>query len=267
MQVIRIYTVFAILFLGTPLAFANEDPPIQEVEQSDSSEDISPSPGLLTLRAGVESTMMLAVGTIWYWLDRERNVADWDFESWHQRFVREAFRYDNNLFAINFALHPLSGSAMYGVSRINRMSVLASYAFAFLTSFSWEWLLEFRERVSINDQITTPTAGLAIGEFFVKLGRYLNSAPRGTPGQKALAWTLGFPVAIHRAMDGESTPLDVSVNEDGYAAPMWSRFYLSAGFSHVQAAKHSWLASIFLEGEFVEISRYRERGKTKGRIL
>jgi hypothetical protein len=160
----------------------------------------------------------LAVGTVWYWLDKERNTADWDYTSWTQRFDRDAFRYDNNAFGINWVWHPFSGSAFYGVSRSNGLHSGWAFAASFLTSFGWEWLLEFRERVSINDQIATPTAGLAIGEPLHRLGAYLQTAPNGgSRGRRALAWLFGPAHAFHRAVDGDRTPSGARTDAFGYA--------------------------------------------------
>ena len=81
---------------------------------------------------------MLAGGTTWYWLD-DRNIVDWDFDSWEQRFSEEAYRFDNNEFPINFIGHALNGAAFYGLSRSNRMDVLSSFLYGAVTSFVWEF--------------------------------------------------------------------------------------------------------------------------------
>ncbi len=225
-----------------------------------------PSPGLRALRAAVEQTVILALGTAWYWLDKKHNVADWDFDSWRERLSGEAFRYDNNAFAINWVFHPASGSAMYGLPRANGMSVPAAYAYAFLTSFTWEWMLEFRERFSINDQIATPTAGMALGEFLVKVARYLNSMPRPSLGRRVLAWTAGLPAAMHRAMDGRPAPTGPT-DRFGYALPLWRRFLLSAGPRHVQrGASGAWLGELRFAGELVELRRFLEPGRRRRRF-
>jgi len=180
------------------------------------SNEVGPRfPGLRTF---VEMSAFLAVGTVWYWLDKERSTADWDYTSWTQRFDRDAFRYDNNAFGINWVWHPFSGSAFYGVSRSNGLHSGWAFAASFLTSFGWEWLLEFRERVSINDQIATPTAGLAIGEPLHRLGAYLQTAPNGgSRGRRALAWLFGPAHAFHRAVDRARTPSDARTDAFGYA--------------------------------------------------
>ncbi len=218
------------------------------------------SPGLRALRAAVEETLVLLVGTAGYWIYKEDNVVDWDFGSWRERFAAEAFRYDNNDFATNWAIHPTTGSAMYGLSRANRMPVPAAFAYAFLSSFTWEWVIEFRERFSINDQIATPTAGMALGEFFVKTARYLNSAPRPNVGQRILAWTAGLPVAMHRAMDGAPQPSGPT-DRFGYSMRLWRRYSLSLGARHVQSGEgEEWLGELRFGGELVDLPHFLEPG-------
>ena len=118
------------------------------------------------LRAGIESVVGLAGGTAWYWIDRERQVADWDFPSVKQRFTLEAWRYDNNPFAINHIWHPTSGTLFHLAGRSNDLSLPVSAGYGFVASMLWEYALEFREKISVNDVMVTPGAGITMGEFF-----------------------------------------------------------------------------------------------------
>lgn len=181
------------------------------------------------LRALVEETSVLAIGALWYWADRDRNLADWDFPSWKQRFSGEAWRFDNNHFPINFIAHPLNGGAFYVLPRLNDHGLAVSSAYAFMTSFAWEFLIEFREKVSVNDLIVTQGAGMPIGEFANKLFRYVNGIPENASlGKKILAWTLGFPYWAHRAVDGDPTYADGPFDGHGYASAIGS--HLFAGY-------------------------------------
>ncbi len=168
----------------------------------------------------------LASGTTWYWIDRERQVADWDFPSIKDRATFKAWRYDNNTFPINFIWHAFNGVAFHVASRSNNLSLSESVGFAFLTSSVWELGLEFREKVSINDFVTTTTAGTSIGEFVHWLGRYVSSAP----GHSVARWTVGFPYALQNNWDDRvdalvGTPTDAL----GLSADIWHRFRFSYG--------------------------------------
>src|SRR5690606_10769561 len=75
-----------------------------------------PGPRYPGLRTFGELSIILGVGTLWYWIERDRNVVDWDSGSWRQRFSREAYRFDNNSLGMNFLGHAMSGSAYYGIA-------------------------------------------------------------------------------------------------------------------------------------------------------
>lgn len=155
-------------------------------------------------RAALEMATVLALGTAWYWAYRGDNANDWDDPDLSARVSGEAWRLDNNGLAMNFLAHPLSGSAFYALSRANHLNVPMASTYAFLTSFAWEYVVEFREKVSINDVIVTPGAGIAMGEFFNKLALYVNSStkPPGT-AVNVVRYTTGPTVALTRWLDGD----------------------------------------------------------------
>lgn len=177
------------------------------------------------LRTILEEATFLGLGAAWYWIDRDRNLADWDFPSWQQRFSGEAWRLDTNEFPINFAGHALNGGLFYSFARANDHGVPVSLLYSFGTSFAWEFLLEFREKVSINDMFYTPLAGLPVGEFAHRLWRYVNGlSPEASTGHKVVAATVGFPVWVHDAMDGEAYADSGPFDELGFGAGMTHRF-------------------------------------------
>ncbi len=160
--------------------------------------EIEPHPG----RAALAMAAMLTLGTSWYWAYRGQNAVDWDDPNLRARVSGEAWCMDNNGIAMNFLAHPFSGSAFYAVARANHLGVATSSLYSFTTSFIWEYVIEFREKVSINDVVVTPGAGIAMGEFFHKLGLYVNGAlTQTTPAASALRYATGPTVAIDRAID------------------------------------------------------------------
>lgn len=152
------------------------------------------------LRPALEIALGLGAATAWYVLD-DRNVLDWDHPSIEQRFNGDAWRFDNNRFSLNYIWHPLAGAGMYVLARGNQLGVGTSFAYLFVGSTLWEYVVEFNEKVSINDMIVTPLAGFAVGEFFHKLARLASDAPEGERSP-AFSWTAGFPVHAHRRWDG-----------------------------------------------------------------
>lgn len=182
------------------------------------------------LRTWIEMGIALGLGTTWYWLDRERQVADWDYPSLKQRLTLEAWRFDNNPFDINFFWHTFNGLGFHVLGRSNELSLPAAAAVGLVTSLVWEIGLEFREKVSINDVITTTGAGVAAGEFLHWFGRYINSGTGDNIFEQALKWTLGLPRAIHNTLDDRieytSTPDNLGLNSD-----IWHRFDFSGGMA------------------------------------
>lgn len=165
-----------------------------------------------------EVLAFLGAGIVWYAADDERNLADWDFPSWEQRFTLEAWRFDNNHFPINWMGHPLSGSAYYAFPRANDHSVWVAATYSFMTSFVWEFVVEFREKVSVNDMIATPGVGIVVGEFAHKLWRYFSGVPKESSTlQDVLAVTLGFPIFARNAIDQRPQFVEGPYDELGYS--------------------------------------------------
>jgi hypothetical protein len=219
------------------------------------------------LRASVEMVMILGAGTAWYWLDRERQVADWDFPSIKQRLTFEAVRFDNNDFWINFIAHPLDGAAAHALARANHLSLAESFGYSLATSLAWEYLLEFREKVSINDIIVTPVTGVVVGEFTHRLGQVLN-APR-PPGaerwwHQVLGWAFGPTVAIHDALDAPRAADGALVPEDASTRPdIWHALDLSYGWADIDIGEpeHQSLHTLRFDGRLAAIPGYLRPGR------
>jgi len=218
-------------------------------------------------RALAWQASFLAAGTVWYWSDKKTNSVDWQLDSWRQRFDRSSYRYDTNVYPMNFVFHPMAGSAFYGLARANGVGILPSAAYAFGTSFGWEWGIEFRERVSINDMIVTGPSGVVLGEFFYKLGRYLNSAPGGgSRRNRVSAWTAGFPVAFHDWMNNRPrVATSVARDEYGFSADFWRRFRLSYGYVRANPtdAPNFDLHGVQFEGEIVALPGFLREGESR----
>lgn len=178
-------------------------------------------------RAAFEVLGVLAIGTAQYWMNVKTNSQDWDYPEWSRRFDTSAVRFDNNTHVTNNVLHPLAGAAYYGLSRANGLGVGASALYTLAASTIWEWGLEWREKVSINDMFATTLGGIAIGEFLTQLGLYLNSAPSTTPARDVARATLGFPVWIHDRLDRRQLEAPAARDRLGFSAAYRHRFALA----------------------------------------
>ena len=185
------------------------------------------------LRTTLELVGVLAVGTSYYWIVSDPNKQDWDYIDIKDRSLHVEVKFDNNMFRTNFLLHPMAGTVSYWVARSNGLSIYASFASSVLSSASFEFLLEWLEKPSINDLIVTPFGGVAAGEFLFHLGDYLNSAvDGGNTGQRVLAYSIGAPQAIHDALDGDRVRPS-SVNEMGYTSAYWHSFKFAFGLADI----------------------------------
>src|SRR6185503_7898684 len=128
------------------------------------------------VRAAAEALIWIGLGTAYYWLDPLANSEDWDDPSVFEKLSGDAVSFDNNLVSTNFILHPLAGAAIYGSSRINGLSVPASFAYVAASSLAWEFAFEWREQASLNDLLFTSIGGVSLGEFFFRLSDYASSS-------------------------------------------------------------------------------------------
>jgi hypothetical protein len=177
-------------------------------------------------RAAIEMAGLLALGTAHYWMNAETNSKDWDFPRWSERWDSRAVRFDNNRAVTNNVLHPLAGAAYYGMSRANGLGVGSAALYTVASSAIWEWGIEWREKVSINDMIATTVGGVAAGEFFVQLAAYLNSGSETNGFHQAAKTTLGFPVWIHDQMDRRKPEAPSSRDNLGFSSKYAHRFSL-----------------------------------------
>ena len=210
-----------------------------------------------------EETVFLAVGTTWYWLAKDKNLVDWDRPSAKQRFSLDVIRFDNNDFPINYTLHPWSGAAYYAAARTTGSSILVSSVYAVGSSVVWEYGIEFREKVSISDLIFTPAVGVSIGEFFSRLGLYVNR-PAGKAGvlQRIAGVVFGPMQAFSDAVTGERSVAKSPPDDLGLSSALFHSFRAHAGFALQKAGRHEAALSDFgVGGAFVAIPSYRRKGR------
>lgn len=176
------------------------------------------------LRTALELGGVLGLGATWYWIERDRQVADWDFPSIRDRFRRDNYVNDSNSFPINYVWHSLGGLYYHVAARSNDLGLLESTAFGLGASLAWEYGIEFREKISLNDILFTTGAGVAVGEFVHWLGRKLQE-PGGGVARDAARWSIGVMQSAHDTIDGRRI-----------AGPAISRvFRISSGYAHASA--------------------------------
>ncbi len=188
--------------------------------------------------AALESAAVLGIGLSYYWLRADFNRVDWDRPSLGDRVTFGAWRFDNNSNLFNHILHPLAGANFYGTARVNNLSVLQSSIYSATASFVWEFALEWRELVSINDLIFTPISGVAVGEFLFQLGDYLTSTPATRPWHTIGAYTFGLYRSAHELAARSRKPIALPVDNLGYSTAYWHRFYLAGEMIGIAGSDH-----------------------------
>jgi hypothetical protein len=182
------------------------------------------------LKTVVEETLLLGLGTLWYWRSPSLSDADinWDWTDWKAKlFSTKDIVWDDNLFDTNVVSHPRAGFSYYQIARGNGFGFSASFLSAVLASTAWEYLSEFIEKPSLNDLIVTPVAGTVIGEASYQVGRYFASGPPNAVNQ--LGALVFSPVATINSWASGHDAARV-LNPMGERQP-WHRFEFGAGAS------------------------------------
>jgi hypothetical protein len=221
------------------------------------------SPETHHLIALSEDVLFLAIGTTWYWLARDKNLVDWDRPSAKARFTLDVIRLDNNDFPINFTLHPWSGAAYYTAARTNGISIAVSSLYSLGATLAWEYGIEFREKVSLNDLIFTPLTGITLGEFFSRLMLYVNRFPtRPTLAQRTFGVLFGPMQAFTDAVTGQNQVVGGPRDNLGLSANQPHRFYFHAGVAFQSAQQYERaLATFGFDGSFVSVPSHLRPGR------
>lgn len=138
-------------------------------------------------RAWAELGLVMAYSQTRYWIEYAKFIEDWQFRlTWKDQrrriFTLEAVRFDSNNFSINW-IHAFAGVLYYNVARSNNLTWPQSLLYCMAGSLWWEYVAEWREVISINDNILTGIGGFAAGESWYQLGKYF-------AGRKGLFYSL-----------------------------------------------------------------------------
>jgi len=216
------------------------------------------------LQAALEAGIFLGLQTVSYWARPAANQFDWDDPAFKSRVNLSAVRFDNNLAFTNFVLHPLSGGGSYWIARTNDVSVPESELYTAAASIVWEFALEWREEVSINDMIVTTAGGIPLGAFASQLSDYLNSTPENPTLEKTTAKTvLAFPKLLHPwRVDPNSGDGRLPPDSLGFSSAFWHRFRIGYENAVVDDGKgQDRLNCIQADGELVSMAGFLGPGR------
>jgi len=191
------------------------------------------------VRAGLEVGAVVVIGFVDYLLNTSARggiVKDgdrmWDLRyAWPDlrgKLVGEAYELDANRFATNYAAHPFAGTMYYTVARSNHLGFVESALFSTLGSATWEYFGEIRERVSVNDLIATPAAGIAIGESTMQLAGFF-ARGKNNASNRLLSFFFAPVKTVNEIFDGAETKRDEHLDALGFPSQPWHRFEIFAG--------------------------------------
>lgn len=194
------------------------------------------------LRAAAENAIVVALELFIYWHDPRSNSQDWQFPDVVSKLEsKDAVRFDDNLMRTNYLYHSFAGASHYLFTRVNGFGVPESFATAAAFSTLYEFVLEWRELVSLNDLIVTPLGGAAAGELLHQLGNYLNSEPPHVhtrvrqPAENVLRdgaqVTIGFPRRLHDNFDDPPYPVRLERDSLGLSSAWGHEFRVWTGLT------------------------------------
>lgn len=210
------------------------------------------------LRATIESAGIYLYHAIRYWSLYSTFIEDWQFHlTWEDQKKRLfLWEFDSNPFKPNWT-HAFAGVVYYNAARTNNLSFLESVLFGVAESMCWEYIAEWREVVSINDQIFSIFGAISCGEPWYQLGKYFNE----TPG--IVNYLIGFLnpyFKLHQLLDGKKARRLPS--KTASVSPAMDLFL---GLRSLRSGQTSWGSEIFTwryQGEIITLPEYGRPGET-----
>lgn len=222
------------------------------------------------LTAVLEAGAVLGLGALAYNLVYSNELPNtwryhFNWESYREKFSSKGVRFDDNWAPFNVVGHPLSGAIYYLMSRSNGLSAMESFLYVFTVSSIWEYLVEFRNEVGLNDMIFTPLTAFALGESMNQLG-LLFARSSDTLAHRVLAGIFGQPILFNQWFHQNAPKTSEKLNSLGISTDLWHRFDFCSG-----VGVHSSKGSLEFNGEFngtlgfesriVQINQYQENAK------
>ena len=144
--------------------------------------NMGPSPSHYFWRTMGEMMVLNSFGLMNYFLvQRDDNMVDWEYQPTPDGFKKkmtDGWSLDTNNFRTNSLYHIYSGVIYYQAARSNNYEPFASFVWTLAASTFWEYIGEYREQVSTNDQIFTPMGGVIFGEGLRQLSLWAERGMR-----------------------------------------------------------------------------------------
>jgi len=135
--------------------------------------------------------------------DGKRTYATNPSTFWYQ-LSHQDWHFDQDTFKVNQFGHPYEGATMYGLARSSGLNYWQSLVYSNAGSFLWEMAGE-NSRPSINDLITTGSAGSLLGEALFRMAGLVLEENGGNPpfGHRLAAAAISPTTALNRSVFGK----------------------------------------------------------------
>ena len=227
-----------------------------------------PAPSLHrnTGRALFEIGSVMMYSQVRYWLNYAKFIEDWQFHfSWKDQkrrfFTFETWSLDSNAFSLNWT-HAFAGALYYNFARTNHLSWPQSFLYSLSGSLWWEYVAEWREVISINDNIMTSFGGYAAGEAWFQLGKYFIG--RNGFFNRLLSF-IDPLMKLNHWLDKEQGK-NLSLGPE----PGWHSFRFFLGQRNMPASSGVGLQTDFIAGfhtQIIHLPDYGKPGKTKRMVM
>lgn len=204
------------------------------------------------------------IDSIRYWATYSQWIEDWQFElTWEDQkkrfFSFTANKFDSNPFITNWT-HVLSGAIYYNVARYYGLNKLESILFEFSSSLWWEYVTEWREVISINDNFFSGIGGLPFGEVLYRLGSYFSNRPGAL--NKIVGYVFNPVMALNDLLGSSKWKKKPDFPES--SRPLFKFYYGPKQVSYRgEKGSSSLLFNLGLEADFNTIPDYGKTGTTK----
>jgi hypothetical protein len=216
---------------------------------------VSRNPG----RAFLEIGTLMTYSMVRYWLNYAKFIEDWQYHfSWKDQrkrfFTLQAWKFDSNAFSLNWT-HSFAGVLYYNLARTNHLSWSQSFLFSLGGSLWWEYCAEWREVISINDNLMTGFGGYAAGEPWFQVVDYFIGHKGILNG---LLSFLNPALKLNHWLDGRRGRTPAPIPEPG-----WHDFRLYIGQKRMPTTSGMGLENNLLFGFQTRIVQVPEYGKVE----
>lgn len=220
--------------------------------------------------AGLMSAAVLGVGTLNYYRQHNPNVVfeDDDYttfgDSMKHRLDFSAVRFDDNTQLTNIG-HMYAGTVHYNLARSSGLNRWESLLQTFVLSSLWEYIAEYKQSVSLNDQIATTLGGFIVGESVHQMAKILKK-DTNNPIKKILAGIFGGPEKASQWIESRARGQDNMYDDSLGSAQQdfWSKMGL---YINVEKRNGKTVKSGGIESEIINIPKFNEPGEYAGLLL